>query len=665
MNSGLNTLDKLIKYYEQSSIDAQKSHTKISGINNFNNVETADRKLIINNKLEFWVHDNILNNNCNYFLNQNNNNKNNSSIKNYKYFNKSNSTKKNYNDRSIEKNSNSSLDWERKSKNKKYKIKIQIPNTKRNIFTKHNSKDLCPKFYRKIHNRNYNAYHTISTEKSNLSNSSFFNKKIKKKLIINLKRKGSYIKDMKRNNKNILNKSSITEDIIKIQRLKEIIKQRKAALTPIDVPKLLKDNNKSPFQNKNLKKEKIFIHTKRKTLGYEINNKNNNNYVNTIANTNIITKKNNLNTIKINYRTLISNKKKLIRKNINNINKNMNNNISNNNINNNISNNNIINNINNFSNNISNININNIRNNNIKNNINNNINSNSNINKYNNINENGSNSNINITGITIINKNEYDLFFDILLWMYTKDIQKLKKFSKNFDVLLNLLSLANFLKMKKLFYKALLTNTNKNFNLNFFNSPSWSRNKISFYALEKIVPLLNGNYNRIYSLISWLKPVNINKKQNVYNDKIIKECLHSKDFFLVRNYIKKYKLIYSLSREQIINLKNKFNIFVDCLDMDGIFNNYILSCNEMVCLLCNQKFNSVYQLINENKNSEEKNNNKNNNIDNNNNVQLKSKIINGQYKQNNQDNYDNKRNYEFNPNNNDNCSLLSNSQLLK
>jgi hypothetical protein len=34
----------------------------------FNNVETADRKLIINKKYQFWVHDDVLNYYCDYFV---------------------------------------------------------------------------------------------------------------------------------------------------------------------------------------------------------------------------------------------------------------------------------------------------------------------------------------------------------------------------------------------------------------------------------------------------------------------------------------------------------------------------------------------------------------------------------------------------------------------
>ena len=63
-----NSLDQLIGYYEHSSAESQISILKESyGLSDFNNVETADRKLIINNKLEFWVHDFVLNTYCDYF----------------------------------------------------------------------------------------------------------------------------------------------------------------------------------------------------------------------------------------------------------------------------------------------------------------------------------------------------------------------------------------------------------------------------------------------------------------------------------------------------------------------------------------------------------------------------------------------------------------------
>ena len=87
----------------------------------------------------------------------------------------------------------------------------------------------------------------------------------------------------------------------------------------------------------------------------------------------------------------------------------------------------------------------------------------------------------------------------------------------------------------------------------------------------------------------------------------------------MRNYIKKYKLIYSLDKDEIIELKNKFSYFNDCLDMEGIFDNYILGSNDLMCIKCNTKFNSIYQTLNNTSKEEDKYNIYNN------------KVINGQY----------------------------------
>jgi hypothetical protein len=242
-----------------------------------------------------------------------------------------------------------------------------------------------------------------------------------------------------------------------------------------------------------------------------------------------------------------------------------------------------------------------------------------------------SNSFIKITKIYIDDINEYELFFDILLWMYSKDISKLKKITKNFKNLINILSLSHFLGMKKEFYNCLLTPIHKNFDINFFKTKSWTKNKISFYVLEKIIPQLNENYIRIYALISWLKPINKTTKQISYNDKLIKVCLHSKEFFLVRNYIKKYKLLYSLTKEELIDLKSKFSLFIDCLDMEGIFDNYILSSRKLECILCNNNFISLYQIIGEEEKVNEKYDEQNDNSINKGDF-ISYKAINGQYR---------------------------------
>ena len=203
---------------------------------------------------------------------------------------------------------------------------------------------------------------------------------------------------------------------------------------------------------------------------------------------------------------------------------------------------------------------------------------------------------IQITKINIPNKNESELFFEVLLWMYTKDKTKLKKFSKNFEMLLHLLSLGIFLKMKKEYFKVLLSNIKIVWDKKLFSIPLWTRDKISFHVLEKIVPLINTSYLRIFSLISWLKSIDINTNKIINDKEIVNNCLKSKDFFLVRNYIKKYKLMYNLSREELIDLKNNFTEYIDCLDIDGLLNSYLFV--PLSCVICKNEFSSVYEILN-------------------------------------------------------------------
>ena len=90
-------------------------------------------------------------------------------------------------------------------------------------------------------------------------------------------------------------------------------------------------------------------------------------------------------------------------------------------------------------------------------------------------------------------------------------------------------------------------------------------------------------------------------KEETINNEIIKDkevidkCLKSKDFFLVRNYMKKYKLISGLSKEELIDIKNTFEDYIDCLDMDGILNNYLFV--SLSCIVCKTDFSSVYDVL--------------------------------------------------------------------
>ena len=70
-NSTINSLKNDISLLSKIGIDSieiNKKDIENYSINDLNNCIGADRKLVINNKEEFWVHDDILTYNSQYFL---------------------------------------------------------------------------------------------------------------------------------------------------------------------------------------------------------------------------------------------------------------------------------------------------------------------------------------------------------------------------------------------------------------------------------------------------------------------------------------------------------------------------------------------------------------------------------------------------------------------
>jgi hypothetical protein len=85
------------------------------------------------------------------------------------------------------------------------------------------------------------------------------------------------------------------------------------------------------------------------------------------------------------------------------------------------------------------------------------------------------------------------LFFDVLLWIYTKDTRKLKKAAKTFNPFLYLISLGIFLKMKPEFFEILLNKPNFDWKIEYFSDPIWSKTIFTFPILEQIVEQMKTN----------------------------------------------------------------------------------------------------------------------------------------------------------------------------
>lgn len=203
---------------------------------------------------------------------------------------------------------------------------------------------------------------------------------------------------------------------------------------------------------------------------------------------------------------------------------------------------------------------------------------------------------LNETKLTIPSQTETSLFFDVLLWMYTKDHTKLKKFAKNFGNLLHLISLGIFLKMKEEYFKVLIDNSHYKWDKNLFNNPLWSKNKFSFNVLERLIPQIDNGYFRIYALLSWLKCVDPKTNKILNDHENIRQTLKSKELFLVKNYIKKYSLMADLKKDSLIDIKNTFKEYICALDSKYILDNFIFSPINLRCVVCNQIFHSAFEV---------------------------------------------------------------------
>lgn len=94
------------------------------------------------------------------------------------------------------------------------------------------------------------------------------------------------------------------------------------------------------------------------------------------------------------------------------------------------------------------------------------------------------------------------LFFDVLLWIYTKDTKKLKKAAKTFHPFLYLISLGIYLKMKPEFFEILLNRPSFEWKIEYFNDTIWSKTIFTFPILERIVEqMTTNNFTKIIGKI--------------------------------------------------------------------------------------------------------------------------------------------------------------------
>ena len=207
---------------------------------------------------------------------------------------------------------------------------------------------------------------------------------------------------------------------------------------------------------------------------------------------------------------------------------------------------------------------------------------------------------------TYINIPQSEFFFDILTWMYSQDKERLIMIADEPDNFLGVLNLGIFLELKESFFNIILNNCEVKLDLNLINNNLWSRFCFNFEVLLKLLEFMNEKdyLLKISALLSWLKYDNkIKIKNNIFEEDINNrelELLTSKEYFLVKDYIKNNHLIYNLKLNELYEIKNNYSHLIPILDFGFLFEKFIEKNNYKIhCKICGkfgknvEEFNSM------------------------------------------------------------------------
>ena len=207
---------------------------------------------------------------------------------------------------------------------------------------------------------------------------------------------------------------------------------------------------------------------------------------------------------------------------------------------------------------------------------------------------------------TYINIPQSEFFFDILTWMYSQDKDRLIMIADEPDNFLGVLNLGIFLELKESFFNIILNNCEVKLDLNLINNNLWSRFCFNFEVLLKLLEFMNEKdyLLKISALLSWLKYDNkIKIKNNIFEEDINNrelELLTSKEYFLVKDYIKNNHLIYNLKLNELFEIKNNYSHLIPILDFGFLFEKFIEKNNYKIhCKICGkfgknvEEFNSM------------------------------------------------------------------------
>lgn len=189
-------------------------------------------------------------------------------------------------------------------------------------------------------------------------------------------------------------------------------------------------------------------------------------------------------------------------------------------------------------------------------------------------------------------KNSHNVFLDLLLWTYTRNILRLKKYFKNFNELIKLLVLAVELKYRKKFYAMLFSNIQFVWKIQHFKNTLWSRNYFSFEILSSLITNMVSLdcFTRVFAALAWLYN-NVNEPLN--------DCQFLEDSHFVKELLLRQELVERLSYKELLEVYKEFELgskdVTLALSNTTVINNFVfIKSQKLQCLACKKEFTSIY-----------------------------------------------------------------------
>ena len=201
-----------------------------------------------------------------------------------------------------------------------------------------------------------------------------------------------------------------------------------------------------------------------------------------------------------------------------------------------------------------------------------------------------------------------EFFFDILTWIYSRDIKRLSFIADDQESYLSILSLGVFLGLKNEFFTSIVNACEMKLDEELINSELWSRFQFPFEVLTSLIELMpkENNSLKFFALIFWLKEEKTKEKNNILEEEVGDEdeyddvdsseldLLTCDDFFKVKDFIKEKKLCQNLEINDLIRFRNTFPKLLPILDYSYIIDKFIENSKVKIsCRICKLQGNDL------------------------------------------------------------------------